>query len=574
MPSFTSTSGADNPNNVARDRHGRYIMPKFTEAMADEISVPGRKITPDPKAKPGVYTRVSTIAKTLEDGFGISAWQRRLVVKGLGLRPDLYALACATRVDDRDQLDNIADQAHEAAGGKVSSNLGTALHSFTDRVDQGEKPVAQGESSSDLVIPEPWLTDVLAYQAALVEHSIELMPGYQEMRVVIPELAEEGKTGGTDGAAGTFDRIVMWRGRPTVADLKTGNNPLKYGDLGISIQLGRYATAAAIWDGESFYPMPEGLRTDVGLVIWLPAGQGVCEVHEVDLEPGHEVVAEAVMRTRAWRKRKGTLSRKLEPGSEEVESWKTERTPQQIEDQATADRRLAQARSAKYESEGWDDGGHGGSPSEGREEHPELYATVRKLPGADGEPVKQEREHDVNDLRKAEGLAPLAGPGERGCSVCGRKGHRKGSVKCLGSADPAVRAEVEQRDAGAQASQVANGEAEPDVKPHAHRDWTRDAMTGKWVCGICGEPGAEPITEEPEVDPLEGQDSPTEHPEADPFEDDEDPHAAEDVRLWMIQLTEAKTKADIRDIRSRARAAGVWDQAMLDHAMAQLTRLN
>lgn len=245
----------------------------------------GPLVPPVPTLVP--YTRVSTIAKAVQDKFAIGLWQMRLTVKGLSTRPDLYALAASTPLEDRSRLDDIARQALDAAQAKASANLGNALHTFTDRLDRGE----------DLEVPPPWDRDLAAYRQALADHDVVLLPGLAECRVVNPELAD----GNAAGVAGTFDRVVMYEGRPTVADLKTGSDPLKYGAAEITAQLAMYAWSWARWDGEVFQPLPDGLDQERALVIHLPAGKGECFIHELDLAPALEGI-ELGMRVRAYRK--------------------------------------------------------------------------------------------------------------------------------------------------------------------------------------------------------------------------------------------------------------------------------
>lgn len=477
MPQFTNASdrpGKGGPNDVPRDGHDRYLIPRYP--LDGPMAPDAEPIAPSEGDMLVPYTRVSTVAKTVQDTFGIDRWEKRRIVKGLGIRPDLYILAAATPMDEGRTLDSIAAQAKDAAEARAASNLGTALHSFTDQVDSGLEPM----------VPPPYDADIAAYRAALAQNDITLLPGLQEQRVILPQLAD----GQTAGAAGTFDRIVSWKQRPTVGDLKTGNDPLTYGDLEISIQLWSYANAWAMWDGQFFRPMPADLRQDEALVFHLAAGKAVCKVYAVDLSHARRAV-ELAMEVRRWRRLKGKLHRALDvvsapmspnqsqnltalqaqgqttvtaaatgpaqyphqvvtwtgpedattitspPGALQVEAAgpvttpvppgvlacgpdgaQTEITPEVAEviramtgklddgrtPQQIADQELREQRQEKYAAEGWDGGAH--------------------------------QEQERPDPAQLAQLAPLAGPGERGCSVCGRKGHRKGSPKCLGTDDP------------------------------------------------------------------------------------------------------------------------------------------
>jgi hypothetical protein len=278
-PTFNGT-GRPGSHDVPRDSYGRYLIPSYLwDAPLREKRASGEKLLP--------WTRVSTIAKTVQDKYGIGLWQMRMTVKGITLRPDLYALAAATSIEDKTTLDDVSRQALDAAAAKSSANIGTALHAFTDAVDRGENPV----------IPSPWDKDIVAYLRALTEYGIEILPELQEHRVVNPSYADST----SHGVAGTFDRIVMYQGRPVIADLKTGSDPLKYGASEIAVQLALYASAWAMWDGAYFSPMPEDLDQSVALVIHLPAGKGECTVSEIELGPAQEGI-ELAMRVRSYRR--------------------------------------------------------------------------------------------------------------------------------------------------------------------------------------------------------------------------------------------------------------------------------
>ncbi len=112
-------------------------------------------------------------------------------------------------------------------------------------------------------------------------------------------------------------------------------------------------------------------------------------------------------------------------------------------------------------------------------------------------------------------LAPLAdrSKGERGCGVCGRKGHKRGSPKCLGDADPAKRPSTF---SPIKAQETGNGWTDPTPDPFPQPPATpvaydycdghcqvdehnrpiglepeRDAdrnVTGRYVCKGCGKP--------------------------------------------------------------------------------------
>ena len=249
-----------------RDRYGRYLLPH-----------------PE-TGKEQAWTRATTIANTMADRYGLEQWAQRNTVLGIGLRPDLYALAVSSTVDDRTQLNGVVKQAQEAAKASSGANLGTALHRITERVDRGD----------DLTIPAEWSGDVDAYCQTLADHHITIHPEWIERIVVAPEF----------GAAGTLDRLVQLSGQAahTVADLKTGKWAIKYGTTEIAIQLALYANATHVWNGTGYDPMPP-VNTDQALIIHLPVGQGACTIHTVNIAAGLEAALLATQ-VRDWRKTK------------------------------------------------------------------------------------------------------------------------------------------------------------------------------------------------------------------------------------------------------------------------------
>lgn len=253
----------------------------------------GRYKIPHPvTGKPTAWTRATTYAKSIADTYALTQWQMRMAVKGLASRPDLYALAASTPVDDRDKLNKIAEDAKEAAAASAGANSGTALHAFSEQVDRGENPT----------VPPPWNADIRAYQSILAVHGVRIRREYIERKVVVPEV----------GVAGTLDRLVDHRGALVVGDLKTGQN-LDYGWLEIAIQLALYARATHLWDPASrtHTPMP-AVDLSHALVFHVPSGKGRAVVYEVDISAGW-AAAELCGQVRDWRKRKDLAAALMAP---------------------------------------------------------------------------------------------------------------------------------------------------------------------------------------------------------------------------------------------------------------------
>jgi hypothetical protein len=235
-----------------------------------------RYLLPDPVTggKDVPWTRVSTYAKSISDMYGLTQWEKRMVAKGIGLRSDLYALACATPIEDRKQLDDLASQAKAAAEASRGANLGTALHSFTESLDRGLEPV----------VPAEWRADVDAYRAQMSRHNLQAVPEYIERVVVIPELNLAGKYDRLlRSAIGNYDLGLF------VGDVKTTQR-IEFSWMEIAVQLACYAHANHIWDPvtESYTPMP-AVDLKRAVVMHVPAGGGVCDLYDIDIAKGWEV---------------------------------------------------------------------------------------------------------------------------------------------------------------------------------------------------------------------------------------------------------------------------------------------
>jgi len=181
-----------------------------------------------------------------------------------------------------------------AGGGSVGANMGTALHEFTQRIDQGEIDVDD--------IPEPWRADVQAYVDTIRAHGLTIVTDLIEVTLVNDELQ----------LAGTADRFYRTRqGNLICADLKTGKaigaNPLAY-----MVQLTAYAHS-------ELYDITTGQRTPIGdvdletgLIIHLPAGKAHCDLYEVNLKSSLSAAKLAVS-VKQWQKRRDLITRLPEP---------------------------------------------------------------------------------------------------------------------------------------------------------------------------------------------------------------------------------------------------------------------
>lgn len=250
---------------ISRDSYGRYRLPH-----------------PD-TGKVMSWTRATTHAKLAADTYRLSLWQQRMVAYGLSISPGLLARVAATPLVDRDALDELCEQAKQAASARDRADIGTALHAFTEQHDLG-KPVTA---------PPPYDVDVACWADVLAEHRITIMRSMIERVCVIPEV----------GVAGTFDRIgtsPRWE-LPRIVDLKSGRD-LSYGRMEIEAQLALYSRSRLVWnlDRKVYEEMPE-VDQHRAVVIHLPAGEANPEVYEVDIDFGWNVVVDLGSRVRKAR---------------------------------------------------------------------------------------------------------------------------------------------------------------------------------------------------------------------------------------------------------------------------------
>ncbi len=242
------------PTEVPRDRYGRPL------------------IIPPGGGEPVPYTRVSTLAKTLDDQTLLTAWKQRKTAEGLVRRPDLLTRIAGTLANgDPDSdwptkraLNAVCREALEAAGASKGASSGTGLHSLTEAIDRGEEP---------LFVPPGDASRLDAYRAATADYTAV----DAETFVVCDEL----------GAAGTFDRLWLCPdGKLRIGDLKTGKSEADYPgstatQLALYVQSLRYDPAT----GERALLHPD-LDLTTGLLIHMPATTGGCTVIPLDLDAG------------------------------------------------------------------------------------------------------------------------------------------------------------------------------------------------------------------------------------------------------------------------------------------------
>jgi hypothetical protein len=232
------------------------------------------------------YRRCSKAAKEVEDTFNLERHDNRNIAYGMAYDSSLVARLIALGGDPstwdwptKEKVHDICDGARVTAKAHKGADIGTAVHHLTHRLDRGED-----------VIAGPYQADLEAYRATMVGHGLECPQEYIECRIVNDLLR----------MAGSADRIVQVDGIYRIADIKTGAT-IDFGGLGWAAQLAAYA-GGLLYDvaTEQRIPTPP-IDQQVGYIIHLPAGQGRCDIYEVDLVAGHRA-AELANEIRAIRK--------------------------------------------------------------------------------------------------------------------------------------------------------------------------------------------------------------------------------------------------------------------------------
>lgn len=270
----------------------------------------GRYKLPHPETgKERSWTRVTTIAGTLEDRYHLEEWGKRKVLEGVVLERGIVSLAAAVfgehgfdpqTQDAKKALNRLTKQAVDTAGVSKGADTGTALHAVTEDYNQGR------ESSAKARALELGLEgNLLAYHRTLRREGITVLPEFMERVVCIPDL----------NAVGRLDNLVREAGTDLlrVFDLKS-QKTLDFGALKIAIQLAMYVNAEAMFDEDTWtwVDMPPVDR-EVGTVCWLPVledeNDKVCQLYDVDLTWGWRW-AKASFQTRKARNSKPLTLRK------------------------------------------------------------------------------------------------------------------------------------------------------------------------------------------------------------------------------------------------------------------------
>jgi hypothetical protein len=284
------------------------------EAMGDPIARDFRRangapmvVRLDDPTKWDRYSRPSGWGNDLDDESNLVLWKIDRAMEGVACDPSIGAMVVAS-LGKKEGAKERRERAIQRGRGEEAADMGTALHAMTERVERGDGFCA----------PPPFDADIAAYLTTL--DSAGLVSKFIECKLCNDEWR----------AAGTADRIYqatreipvpggppVLPGQMVLGDLKTGKR-LDYSLPGYCIQLALYVDSV-FYDVETNKrtPLPPELRTDVGLLVHMPAGTGTCSFHWTDLQVGREG-CRIVRDVRAWRKRKDFIIDFTPPPSDEV----------------------------------------------------------------------------------------------------------------------------------------------------------------------------------------------------------------------------------------------------------------
>lgn len=261
------------PAAASSDQYGNrfYSIPNPDTGVASEL--------------PSVTRLIGILAQP-----PIEIWKMKAVATGLSRRPDLVALAAADPYQ-------ASQQALDAA--KEGANMGTALHALTERVDDGTLDAGGVPDQVSGHLENYYRTrELFAWEVVATERTVyNFALGY----------------------AGTFDRILRLSELGTVvADIKTGKGVYPE----VALQLAALALGEGIWDPETerHEALPEGLRTDLGLVIHLLKTK--CKVIPVDLTAAVPAWR-AITALAGWRDEKPLGAPLEHEAPSEPTSWRT-----------------------------------------------------------------------------------------------------------------------------------------------------------------------------------------------------------------------------------------------------------
>lgn len=242
-----------------------------------------QRLIPDAKTgelKP--YMRVSTFAKTLDDGFGLMAWKAWMAVRGASHDKALREAALHAEKTPKKVIDGLV----EAGGGGIKRDRGKDRHTLLAMALTGAPmpdmpPTARAELDRILRLIDD-LGEIVAVEAPVVCDDWQLSGTADLILRSRAQKREEGRPGTRAG------------GMPIVADFKTGGDYR----LPAAIQLVAYARSR-FWDFDS-ETRGELVAPSLPRLVMIHAPQDGAEPRLITLDP-HRARAAADL---AWQVRR------------------------------------------------------------------------------------------------------------------------------------------------------------------------------------------------------------------------------------------------------------------------------
>lgn len=208
------------------------------------------------------YTRVSTLAKALDGGYGLGIWRQRHIARAFARRPDLCEVVASLAADEVKDLDGYIAEAlirakDDGHADLVASNRGSAFHGATCRPGS----VVSMELSRQQL------------EQALAGARLDVID--REVFVVNDHL----------GAAGTYDLLVrdLDTGSTHVLDIKTG----KMRWVSHVCQLDGYSGGVRYdWRADVRSPIHEDLDASLGFIAHVDLVTGKPSIREIHLHTG------------------------------------------------------------------------------------------------------------------------------------------------------------------------------------------------------------------------------------------------------------------------------------------------
>jgi hypothetical protein len=243
-------------------------------------------IVPPDGGEPIPYERASSFGGVLEDKELLEAWKRRQTAIGVAQRPDLIlavntavTAAGANKWKLKTKIDRLVKQAMDYAGSGARASMGTSMHEVQQTHDEG-RDVGY--------LPPEYRRDLDAY-IALTE------PLLEHLAIEAPCVCDELKAAGTTDRVSRLKRdlvcpdgVVIEKDSIVIGDGKTSRS-LDFSQLKFLVQGATYAHSVpydtetderSSWAGE--------VRTDWGLIIHCPVGEGTARLVRMNLTAGWE----------------------------------------------------------------------------------------------------------------------------------------------------------------------------------------------------------------------------------------------------------------------------------------------